>query len=164
MTSEHREISIALIASQGGHLQQMLRLRSIYVEHDHFLVTTKPDPDRIVNDRIDRQYFVVDINEGRGIRNPFKLFWSIVQVAWVFAKERPSILISTGAGVAVPAFLIGYVFRIPSVFIESYARIHDLGKSGKVCYRLASRFFVQHPELQARYPSSLYRGSVYEHI
>jgi UDP-N-acetylglucosamine:LPS N-acetylglucosamine transferase len=78
----------------------------------------------------------------------------------VLRSRRPVALISTGAGVAVPFFYAAKVMSIPSIFIESFSRITSPSLSGRLVSRMASTFYVQWPELQSRYPRSVFRGSL----
>lgn len=48
------------------------------------------------------------------------------------------------------------------VYVESIARVEKLSMSGLILYktRVADAIFVQWPELQSRYPRSLYAGRI----
>jgi UDP-N-acetylglucosamine:LPS N-acetylglucosamine transferase len=159
-----RQPVICLVASRGGHLQQLLRLRPVFGKYRHFLLSTTEKSDRAIDHDIERLFTVADINEGRAIKNPLRFAVSIVQTFTVLARERPSVILSTGAGVAVPAFLVARVLGIPSIYLESYARIRELSLAGRVCYRLATCFLVQHEQLIEGRPRARYAGSIYEHI
>ena len=41
----------------------------------------------------------------------------------VLRRERPSLVVCAGAGVAVPFFVVAWLLRIPTVFIEVYDRV-----------------------------------------
>lgn len=155
---------ICLVASRGGHLQQLLRLSPVFAKYQHFLLSTAEKSDRAVDHGIERCFNIVDINEGRAIKNPLRLILGLFQTFAILARERPSLVLSTGAGVAVPAFVVARILRIPSIYVESYARIRELSVAGKVCYRLASCFLVQHERLSRGRPRARFVGSIYEHI
>ena len=157
-----RRKTVCLVASQGGHLQQMLRLQPVYSRRPHFLVTTGDIRRTAVRHGVSRQWHIADINEGRGARNPLLLIIAFIQTARIFLRERPAAVLSTGSGIAVPAIMISWLFRIPFIYVESFARIKDLSKTGKVAYRFASAVFVQHEPLVAQYPGVRYAGSIYE--
>ncbi len=45
------------------------------------------------------------------------------RLAWrTIRRERPDILVSTGAGVALPFFVIARLRRIKTVYVEAYER------------------------------------------
>ena len=146
---------ICLIASQGGHLQQLIRFAPVYTKYDHFLISTVEPEDESPWHGIARQYRIRDINEGRWLRNPVRFIMAFIQTMIFLLKLKPDLIVSTGAGIAVPAFILAKLLGIPSIFIESYARIKGLSKAGRVCYRFASRFLVQHESLQQHYSSSI---------
>jgi len=72
--------------------------------------------------------------------------------AAVLRAERPDVLVSDGAGVAFPFFLLARAMRIPSVYLEVYDRISRPTVTGKLCYPLAQLFLLQWPEQVASYP------------
>jgi beta-1,4-N-acetylglucosaminyltransferase len=92
----------------------------------------------------------------RSIRNLLRnlvLAWRVVK------KERPVAILSTGAALAVPFFIIGKLHRIRLVYVESLTRTSSLSLSGRLVYPLADEFFVQWPNAtkrrRARYVGSL---------
>lgn len=84
-----------------------------------------------------------------------------LRVAWrTIRAERPDVILSTGAGLAVPFFLIGRLHRCRCVYVESLTRIHRLSLSGRVVYPLASAFFVQWPDAARGRRKAIYAGSL----
>jgi beta-1,4-N-acetylglucosaminyltransferase len=82
----------------------------------------------------------------------------------VFAFEtvrllRPDVIVSTGAGLAVPFFLIGRLCGCRLIYVESLTRTSSLSLSGRMVYPLAHAFFVQWPRTtrlrRARYVGGL---------
>jgi UDP-N-acetylglucosamine:LPS N-acetylglucosamine transferase len=155
--------TICLVSSPGGHLQQLVRFRTALAGHRQVLVTNR-------NARLGGQleparvFHVADINEGRGARNPILLIAATLQAARIVIVERPFLILSTGAGIAVPFFLLARITRTPSVYVESYTRIDQPSRSGRICRRLAGRYFVQHRELANKLPGARYLGSLYDNI
>lgn len=164
MNDKKSNIKICLISSHGGHLKQLRRCEKVYKKYDHFLISPKPDKRGKKIDGFNRTYFIINVNEGRGIRNPLRFFVSLYQTLRILLYEKPDFVLSTGAGVAVPGFLIAKILRIPSIFIEVGARVVSLSKTGKVCYYLANLFLVQHPRLVKKFPHAIYSGSLYKHL
>jgi UDP-N-acetylglucosamine:LPS N-acetylglucosamine transferase len=70
------------------------------------------------------------------LRNTF-LAWSTMR------RTHPRVVISTGAGVAVPFLWIGRVFGARVVYIESFARTSELSLTGRLVRPIAHRVFVQ---------------------
>lgn len=90
------------------------------------------------------------------------LLVSVFALLRVFWKERPDFLITTGAEIGIPALVVGrFLFRRPTLYIESLARIESPSLTGRICYHLASRIFVQWPGLLRFYgPKAEYHGNL----
>jgi len=73
-------------------------------------------------------------------------------------KEKPDLIISTGAGVAIPTCFLGWLFRKRVIFIEDWCRINKPSFSGRMIYPLANLFFVQWEQLLRYYPKAIYKG------
>jgi UDP-N-acetylglucosamine:LPS N-acetylglucosamine transferase len=74
-------------------------------------------------------------------------------------RRRPTAILSTGAALAVPFFIVGRLHGIRTVYVESLTRTQSLSLSGRMVYPLASAFFVQWPGAtswrRARYVGSI---------
>ena len=79
----------------------------------------------------------------------------------IFIKEKPDVIVTTGAAVAIPMCIIGKVFRKKVIYIESYARMTTPNKTGKLIYKFADLFIIQWEELRKYYPNAVYGGSIY---
>ena len=67
-------------------------------------------------------------------------------------RQRPDVIVSTGAGVAVPFLLLGKLFGCKTVFIESVTRIETLSLSARLVRPFLDILYVHWPQLQRRYP------------
>ncbi len=72
----------------------------------------------------------------------------------VIKKNRPELILSTGAGVAVPFLIVGKFFGGKTAFVESVTRINTLSLSAKLALPFLNVLYVQWPQLQARYPQA----------
>lgn len=79
----------------------------------------------------------------------------------VLKANRPDVIISTGAGLAVPFFMLGRFYGARTVFLEVFDRVDSRTLTGRLCRPLADLFLVQWPEQQALYRGSVLIGSVY---
>jgi beta-1,4-N-acetylglucosaminyltransferase len=102
-----------------------------------------------------------DVIKGHGPTNRSLLnLLRNLRVAWRVIRERdPEIILSTGAGLAVPFFLVGRLLRRRLVYVESLTRIESISLSGRMVYPLADHFFVQWPQA-ARRRRMRYAGSL----
>ena len=135
---------VLLVCSPGGHLLQLLRLEPAWQGLETTWVTL-PAAD---TDYLLREERVI---HGRGPTNrSLRALASNVRLAWhVVRRERPDVIVSTGAALAVPFFLAGKLFRARLVFVESLTRTTSLSLSGRLVRPLTDAFFVQWPELAA---------------
>jgi UDP-N-acetylglucosamine:LPS N-acetylglucosamine transferase len=134
-----------LVCSPGGHLLQLLRLQPAWEDLRCSWVTLEaPDTCNLLQD--ERVTFAV----GPTNRN-FRAALANLRLAWrVVRDERPAAILSTGAALAVPFFLIGKLHGCRLVYVESVTRIDSLSLSGKIVYPLADAFFVQWPNAAGR--------------
>jgi UDP-N-acetylglucosamine:LPS N-acetylglucosamine transferase len=145
-------VKICLVSSCGGHLSELRSLRPVYDRHAHFYVVN----DRIAlsADMAGRTYF---------IRHSERDWLFLVNLweAWrILRRERPTIIVSTGAGLMVPFALVARLLGIPTVFIEISAQVTDPSLTGRIMYRLADRFFYQWPPLARHFPNATYGGPI----
>lgn len=148
-------MKICLVCSSGGHLVELYRLKGAWTECERFWVSFDGCDSRIVlkDERMIRAYHPTN-------RNVWNLFRNAM-VAWrVLRHERPGMIISTGAGIAIPLFYLARIFRIPTVYVESFTRIQTLSLTGRIVYPVAGRFLVQWPELLERWKKAEYGGQV----
>ena len=75
---------------------------------------------------------------------------------FIYLLERPDIVITTGAGLVIPMCLIAKFFKKKVIYIESFARINSINKSGKFLYKYADLFIVQWQSLLKIYPNAIY--------
>jgi UDP-N-acetylglucosamine:LPS N-acetylglucosamine transferase len=81
-------------------------------------------------------------------------------LAWrVVRRAEADVILSTGAGLAVPFFVVGKLLRRRLVYVESLTRTETVSLTGRLVYPLADEFFVQWPRA-ARRAGMRYEGSV----
>ena len=93
--------------------------------------------------------------------NFLAMLQSFLRIFIIIKKEKPNIIISTGAEIAIPVFIIGKLMRIKMVYIESWCRVKTKSGAGRIAYYLADVFLVQWPELAKIYgKKARYKGAV----
>ena len=82
---------------------------------------------------------------------------------YIFLKEKPDIVISTGALASIPILVLGHIFKKKVIYLESFAKINSPTMTGKFVYKhkLANRFYVQWETMKEIYPESIYLGGIY---
>jgi hypothetical protein len=152
MTGEPERI--LLVASPGGHLLQMLSLEDAWGDLDRRWVTLSAADSRHLLAAED----VVFANgpTARNIPN----FFRNLGLAWrTISRYQPDVILSTGAALAVPFFVIGRLRRVRLVYVESFTRVQRLALSGRLVYPLTDAFFVQWRSTDTRRRTT-YAGSV----
>lgn len=144
-------MKILFVCSSGGHLAQLYRLRPWWEAHDRAWVTFDDPQSRslLADERITPAFAPTTRNVPNAIRN-------LRLAVRVLRAERADVVISDGAGVAFPFFLIARVLGVRTAYLEVYDRITRPTMTGRLCYPLASLFLLQWPEQARHYP----RGQV----
>lgn len=148
-------MKLCIAVSAGGHLSEIKQIEEYYKKHEHFFISFKRfDSTELA--KKNKVYFVVDPK-----RNPFSLIHNFIQSFFILIKEKPGAVISTGAGVALPALFIAKLMRKKTVFIESFCRINSPSFSGKIAYKFVDLFLVQWKENLKFYPKAKFKGAVF---
>lgn len=79
----------------------------------------------------------------------------------VLIKERPNLIISSGAAVAVPFFYLGKLFGAKLIYIEVFDRIDKPTMTGRMVYPIVDKFIVQWDEQKEVYPKAVNFGSIF---
>ena len=85
-------------------------------------------------------------------RSPLLVARAAAQAAAIVRRERPRVVLSSGAGLAVPVCVAGKAAGAKLVFCETMARVESGSLSGRLLHRLSDAFLVQWPELLSVYP------------
>lgn len=150
--TRNNSIKICLTCSHGGHLTEMLQLMEAFEGQDTFFFCYDAETTR----RLPSAYLVPNM-----VRNPIELVKNLFRVRRIFRKERPDLVVSTGAEIAIPVVLVAKLFGIPTVYVECGAQATETSLTGRLMYWLADRFYVQWPELLQKYgPRATMRGSL----
>lgn len=150
---------ICLISSSGGHFEQLLMLRKLSEDYDLFIVTEKTKYNK-KDKKID--YYVQQVNR-KEILFLLKMIGIFFKSLYIFIKEKPDVIISTGVLAAIPMLFIGHAFKKKVIFIESFAKIDSPTLTGKLIYKykIADRFYVQWESMLKYYPNAVYKGGIY---
>lgn len=146
---------VLMVCSSGGHLAQLLALRDWWQQHESIWVTFDTVDAR---SQLDGQVLVTAYSPTT--RNVVNLVRNASLSVRVIARWRPSVVISTGAGVALPFFVLAWALRIPTVYLEVVDRMDNPTLTGRLVRPFASRMLVQWPEQQRFYKGSIVTGPV----
>lgn len=151
-------MKVGLVCSHGGHMTELVQILPAFENADLFYITYDSIPTR----QLEHAYLMKNIGT-----NPFRMllaFWTILRV---LLKERPDLLVSTGAEVAIPAFYLAWLLRtarlldVRTVFIESWTRVTMPTQTGKLVYPISDVFLVQWQQMLPNYgPKARYGGII----
>jgi len=144
-----------MVASSGGHLAELFSVRNAWFKYEEVWVTfpTQDARSLLENEKTIWAYHPTNRNIKNLVRNLY-LAWRVLR------QEKPDVIISTGAGIAVPFIWVGKFLKIPTIFIESITFTDKQSLSGKLVYIFVDHYFVQWPDLARKLDKAIYRGQV----
>lgn len=150
------EIKICLVGSSGGHLTHLYQLKRFWENKKRFWVTFDKEDARSIleNEKVYNCYYPTNRNLKNLIKNTFVALK-------VLRKEKPDIIISSGAAIAVPFFYLGKIFGAKTVYIEVFDRIDKPTLTGKLVYPVTDKFIVQWEEMKKVYKKAENFGSIF---
>lgn len=144
---------VLLVASSGGHLTQLCSLRPWWRGKERVWVTFRtPDAESVLGDESVRwAHHPTTRNVGNLLRNTGLALRTM-------RERRPSVVVSTGAGVALPFFVLAWLLRIPTVYIEVYDRIDTPTLTARLCRPFTRLFLAQWEEQRSFMPTAITVG------
>jgi UDP-N-acetylglucosamine:LPS N-acetylglucosamine transferase len=148
-----KEKRLLFVCNKGGHYSEMLALKALFKEYDSVLLTNEDNMVADLSVKCIKMWFPKN-NSRIGILLGF--FQCFLVWLWV----RPRVIITTGAGLAVPIFVWGKLFGSRLIFIESRARIYSKSLAGKFLAPLCDKVIVQWSEMLNVYKKAEYWGTL----
>lgn len=152
-------LRLLIVSSVGGHLREALELVPALGRSElHF----------ILNDRVPVELPGPVATIAHAERD-LRVAWNLVEVAailWRWGEPgrrpwRPDVVLSTGAGPAVPAALVARALGARVLYVETFAAVERPSLTGRLMAPLARHFFVQWPALLRSFPAARYAGPVF---
>lgn len=143
---------ILAVSSSGGHWVQLSRLRPAFEGHDVvYLTTDAGHRDEVAGARF---YTVKDASRW----NKLALAASALKVLYVVARERPDVVVSTGAAPGYLAVRFGKLIGAQTAWVDSVANVEEMSLSGQMASTKADLCLTQWPHLSGGRVG--YRGTV----
>lgn len=144
-------MKVCVVSSCGGHLTEVRTLRPAYEEYPHFYVLN--DQALLPPDMEGRTYFIAHSERD------WKFFLNLWEAWRILRRERPDVILSTGAGPVVPFALVGRLFfRTCIVFVETITKIESPSVTGRIMRFLAHRCLYQWRSLAPFFLGGEYGG------
>ena len=144
---------VLLVGSSGGHLAQLRLVAALWPANHRQWVTfdTADAISHLAAENVAWAHHPTTRNLGNLVRNT-RLAWTLLRT------NRPDVVLSTGAAVAFPFFVLARLLGIATVYIEVYDRIDSATLTGRLCRPFSSLFLVQWEEQRRLYRDSILVG------
>ena len=127
-------------------------------QYDSFIITEKTLYSAKVDDK--KIYYMKQVNR-KEKTFAFKLLINAFKSLFIYIKERPDVVITTGVLAMIPICLLAKLFRKKLIYIESFAKVTSPTETGKFLYKYADRFYVQWESMKEFYPGAICLGGIY---
>jgi UDP-N-acetylglucosamine:LPS N-acetylglucosamine transferase len=163
--SSKKRVRVFAIASGGGHWTQLLRMRPAWEGCDVSYATTHTDYEKGIHQNAahaanrPRFYTFPDAN----LQQKLQLTWQLVVVACIILKERPDVVISTGASAGYFALRLAKYLGKRTIWVDSIANAEELSLAGQRVRPFADLWLTQWPHLAGatgNAPAPRYLGAV----
>ena len=133
---------VLAISSGGGHWVQLLRLKPALEGCNAVFVT--------VNEgyRSDVQEFPFRVITDATRWEKLKLIWCTLQILWILVKEKPDVVLSTGAAPGYLAIWLGRRLGAKTLWLDSIANVERLSLSGQRVGSIADMWLTQWEHLE----------------
>lgn len=149
---------LCFAASSGGHFEQILMLRPLMEKYDSFLITEKTTYQTDVKG--EKMYYLHQVNR-KELLFPLRMIANAFRSLFIFIKEKPDVVITTGVLAMIPMCMLAKLFRKKLIYIESFAKVTTPTATGRLMYKYADQFYVQWPQMKEVYPNAIYIGGIY---
>lgn len=145
---------VFLVASAGGHLAQLRQLVPAVPDDERVWVTFEHAGTDLGDDEVVFCHSPTTRNVPNLLRN-LKLAVRLV------VERAPDLIVSTGAGAALPFFVVGRALGVRTVFVEVYDRIDSRTMTGRLVLPFSDAFALQWPEQHEVYGAGEVIGPLY---
>ena len=159
MAGKKEKIKICIACSAGGHFTEALKATND-LKHDKYYVTYHNDPVKEFA-KGNKVYFVTHPRHCTFILRLFLLIKNAIDSVIVLLKEKPDLIISTGADVAIATCIFGKLLGKKLVYIESGGYVKSKSVSGRIIYPIADLFIVQWEPALKNFPRAVLGGPLF---
>ncbi|GAA4654007.1 UDP-N-acetylglucosamine--LPS N-acetylglucosamine transferase [Anaerocolumna aminovalerica] len=145
---------LCMVSSSGGHWEQLKKLQPLIDKYNGFYVTEKTQIHE------NAKYFMKQ-TDLKDKWMPVKMIYNSIYTIFIWIKERPDFIITTGTMIAYPFYLLSVLFRKKFIFIETFGRADMPTVAGKRMERHTDLFIVQWESQKKFYKNAVYGGCLY---
>lgn len=154
--------NVLFIASTGGHLNELMQVKSLFNKFNYHIITEKT----AVDDSLKEEYgekirFLIYGTKKYPVKYIFKFIANCFISLYYYFKFQPEVIVTTGTHTAVPMCYIAKIFGSKIIFIETFANRTTRTVAGTLVYPIADTFVVQWEEMKKVYPKAVCWGWLY---
>ena len=147
--------TLLLVGDPGGHLFELVGLRAVWSQFSRTWVTVEAaDAETLLAGE------EIVFAHGPTRRSGWNLLRNLLLALRVLRRLRPAVVLTTGAGLAVPFAWVGRLYGARVVYLECSGRV-GLSLSARFISPIAHRLYVQWPEALESSRKARYAGSVF---
>jgi UDP-N-acetylglucosamine transferase subunit ALG13 len=155
-TTKNQKINIALVSTGGGHFEQMTNLSDFYSCYKHFWITNRSKQTEGYLKK-ERTYYI----EMAHFKRPWTYLSQIAPVSKIFAREKPTHVLSTGSGrTAFIPFLVSRLLKIKFIYIDTFSRVRGHSKFGTFLLKTGNKIYTQWEDPQTK--KAIYIGPIFK--
>jgi len=151
----NRKDKVLAIASPGGHWIQLNKICNPLEDRFDVAYVT---PGSQYASAVKSSRKVINVTDASA-DSKLKLIPLAFQLLWIFIKERPTAIISTGAAPGAIAFLLAKYLPIKTIWVDSIANVSQLSRSGRMVMKHADKTITQWESLSDG-EKIVYKGSI----
>ena len=153
---------VMFIASTGGHLEELLQLKSMFSKYDYTLITERTKSNLYLKDIYKKKvHYLIYGTKHHFLVYPFKLLINCFISLFYYFKYRPDYIITTGVHTAGPMCCIRKIFGRKIIYIETFANMVTKTATGRLLYPISDKFIVQWESMKKIYPNSEFGGWIF---
>jgi len=153
--SKHKKPKVLAIASPGGHWIQLNKICNPLEDRFDLTYVT---PGSEYASAVKNSRKVLNVTDASA-DSKIKLIPLAFQLLWIFIKERPTAIISTGAAPGAIAFLLAKFLPIKTIWVDSIANVSQISRSGRMVMKHADKVITQWEPLSDG-EKVVYKGSI----
>jgi len=151
---KNKELKILAVASIGGHWKQLLRIIPPTSDIETVYVSTLPKLATMVEGC--KYYTIEDFSRW----DFYKIVPNFFQAIKILRKEKPKIVLTTGAAPGLIILFAAKLLGIKTFWIDSVANVQCLSMSGRIASKFATQTYTQWANLST--DKILYAGNIFE--
>lgn len=146
---------LCLISSSGGHWEQLQKLQPLLDKYEGFYATEKT---QFKAEKAKYLLLQTDLKDKLMI---LKMTYNTLCAIFIWIKEKPNLVITTGTIVAYPFYILAIIFHKKFIFIETFGRANMPTVAGRMMEKHSDIFIVQWESQKRFYKKAIYGGCLY---